>query len=68
MRMNLKAERVRIGYTQSQFAALLDVSEPTLIRYEKGQSMPIEKVIKASEICGCTTDYLLGLTEERIAH
>lgn len=65
---NLKSERVRMDYTQAQFAEILGISESALVRYEKGADAPQNVLVKAANIFGCSIDYLMDRTEERIAH
>lgn len=64
---NLKSERVRMDYTQAQFAEILGVSESALVRYEMSNEMPQKVLMKAADIFGCSIDYLMDRTEERIA-
>jgi DNA-binding XRE family transcriptional regulator len=46
-KITLKAARVNAGYTQKEAAKLLDVSNKTLCKWEKGSSFPnAEKVAK----------------------
>lgn len=48
------------NYTQEQLAELLGVSRQSISKYESGIVYPeTEKLIKLSELFGCTVDYLL---------
>ena len=64
---NMASERVRIGVTQRQMAEKLGVSESTLVRYERNNDIIPPAILKKSaEIFGCSVNYLLDLTEERM--
>lgn len=63
---NIKVERVRIGLTQRGLAKRLEVDEQTVGRWEKEATpVPSTKAVEMSDLFGCSTDYLFGLTEER---
>lgn len=64
---NIRGERSRLDYTQDQLAEMLSVS-PQLIRsWEAGAAKPsADALLAMSDVFGCTTDYLLGLTDERV--
>ena len=48
------------NYTQEQLAELLGVSRQSISKYESGIVYPeTEKLIRLSELFGCTVDYLL---------
>lgn len=48
------------NYTQEQLAELLGVSRQSISKYESGLVYPeTEKLIRLSELFGCTVDYLL---------
>lgn len=49
MRISLKAARVNKGYTQKEFAALLDVTKKTVSAWEKYESHP--RADKIDSIC-----------------
>lgn len=52
--------RKECNYTQEQLAELLGVSRQSVSKYESGVAFPeTEKLIKLSEIFGCSVDYLL---------
>lgn len=52
--------RKRNGWSQEELAFRLDVSRQAVSKWEMGASVPdLDKIIKMSEIFGCTTDYLL---------
>lgn len=65
---NMASERVRMGITQQKMAEKLGVSESTLVRYERDtDAIPPAILKKASDVFGCTVDYLLDRTDERTA-
>ena len=48
------------NYTQEQLAVLLGVSRQSVSKYESGVTYPeTDKLIRLSELFGCTVDYLL---------
>lgn len=64
---NIRGERSRRDLTQEQLAEKLGVAESTIRRWEEGITRPSsEMLVTMAGIFGCTTDYLLGLTEERL--
>lgn len=53
-------------YTQAQIAGMLGTSQTMYARYERGASeMPIRHLLSLAKIYHVTTDYILGLTEEK---
>ncbi|SMB98015.1 Helix-turn-helix [Thermanaeromonas toyohensis ToBE] len=56
----LRKAREAKGLTQAQLGALLNVSDATINRYEKGQRSPDpEMLVKLAEALNVSTDYLL---------
>ena len=52
--------------TQADFAEFLGISRPTVGFYENGERIPDALVLKQiSEKCGVTTDYLVGLSNNK---
>ena len=70
MRVRLKlAERIRElriekGLKQSELADKLGVGQGYISRWEAGGQPPLEAIVGLARIFGCTTDYLLGATDE----
>lgn len=63
---NIASERVRLGLTQGSLADLLGVTRQTVLRWENGKSKPpTSAVYMMANLFGCSTDYLLGITDER---
>ena len=64
---NLASERVRLGMTQEQLGERLSCTVKTLGKWEKDMStMPGEKMMQAANIFGCSLDYLLDQSDERL--
>ena len=64
---NLASERIRIGMNQTELAKELDCSTSTIVKWEKDIStMPTGTLKKASAIFNCSTDYLMGQTDDRL--
>lgn len=55
--------------TQTEIAELLGTSQTMYARYERGASeLPIRHLIRLTEIYHVTSDYILGLSDDRNAH
>lgn len=59
---NIEAERVRLGYTQDEFAKELGVVRKTLYNWTHSGRIPRSKIIKISALTGKSVDYLLNRT------
>lgn len=61
---NITNARERMGISQEQLANRLGVSRQTVYRWEKGKAKPPASAIyMMADLFGCSTDYLLGLTD-----
>jgi transcriptional regulator with XRE-family HTH domain len=57
--------RRRKGFTQPELAQRTGMGITTLNRIENAhQSMAMEKVVALAQVLGCTSDYLLGLSDD----
>ena len=57
----LLEQRKFYGYTQRDMAKLLNITQPSYIRYENGTSEPSqENLIKIADLFDVSLDYLLG--------
>ena len=66
MSNNIKLERVRKGDSREKLAMKIGCSPSSLYDWEHGIRPPSSSVIvRMSEYFGCSTDYLLGLSETR---
>lgn len=64
MRQRLVQAREFIGYNRKQFAEELGIPYRTVTNYENGAREPgSDYITKVADFCGCTTDWLLGLTD-----
>ena len=64
---NIRGELSRQDLTQEQLAAKLGVAESTIRRWEEGSTRPGPHALMAmSDLFGCTIDYLLGRTDDRL--
>lgn len=64
---NLASERVRLGMTQEQLSKELNCSVKTLGKWEKDlTTIPGETIKNAAQLFGCSIDYLLDQSEERL--
>lgn len=58
--------RIDADLPQREVAAILHMNREVYRRYEKGErEIPVWAVIQLAKYYGVTTDYLLGLTNER---
>jgi transcriptional regulator with XRE-family HTH domain len=56
--------RELIGHTRKSFSEKLNIPYRTITNYENGSREPgSEYLTKIADICGCTTDWLLGLSD-----
>lgn len=63
---NIASERVRLGLSQVDLAKKLNVGVRTLRGWENNpMRIPASALLKMSDLFNCTTDWLIGLTEER---
>ncbi|MDR1539082.1 MAG: helix-turn-helix transcriptional regulator [Clostridiales bacterium] len=61
----IKELRTEKELTHTQFGSLLEKSEAATRAWETGRTKPdADTLIKLSEYFGCTTDYMLGLSDE----
>lgn len=57
--------RELVGYNRKDFADFLKMPYRTITNYENGSREPgSDYLAKVADICGCTTDWLLGLSDE----
>lgn len=62
----LKKLREEKGIFQKDLAEQLHITRATIATYETGKSLPsLDVVIKYANFFDCSTDYILGLTDER---
>lgn len=66
MRSNMRAERVRNGFTVRKAAELLGVHPNTVERWERGAAEPMaSSLVAMAQLYGCTPDYLMGVAQVR---
>jgi len=64
--MRLKDLREDADFTQKQIAEYLNVRQNTYSQYENGQrQIPIEALVALAKFYNTSTDYILGLTNEK---
>ena len=66
-RHSLKAEMTRKKVNQKQLAEILEISVQSLSAKIAGRA-PFKdtEIVKLSELFGCSTDYILELSDERL--
>lgn len=62
-RMNIEAERARLGLTKTEFQAALGITYKTYRTYINGGPIPSTILEKLREITGKSLEYLLNLEE-----
>lgn len=60
-KMNIEAERARLGMTKGEMCEALGVSPATYMSYIRGKSIPSNVLETLHELTGKSVDYLLGL-------
>ena len=64
--MRIRDLREDNDYTQARIAKYLCVKQNTYCQYENGQrQIPIQSLISLAKLYKTSTDYLLGLTDEK---
>lgn len=64
---NLRKLREQNGYTQKEIAKLLNCVQVTYSNYETGRRcIPIQNLIKLAKFYNVSTDYLLGLSDDKL--
>jgi len=63
--LRLKQRRQQLGLTQAGLAALSDVSQTQISKYELGENEPTAHALsQLARALNTSTDWLLGLTDE----
>ena len=58
--------RKKSGWSQEELAEQMGVSRQSISKWEGAQSIPdLEKIIRLAQLFSVSTDYLLGLTDEK---
>lgn len=59
---NMKKYRTALGLSFAELSTLIDVSAPTLQRYESGKikNVPYENILRLAEIFNCRPNELVG--------
>ena len=61
----IKAERERLGFEKKELAQRLGYGLSNYSSYETKTIPSVERVVELAEFFGCSTDYLLGLSDDR---
>lgn len=66
MHKRIKEERELLGKTQLEISNLIGMAVSSYALYEQGRRNPdYDTLIKLADIYNCTTDYLLGRTDNK---
>ncbi len=64
--MKLKDIREDMDITQKELAEYLHIKQNTYSQYENGQrNLPVDVLIKLADYFSTSTDYILGLTDNK---
>ena len=67
MKNNIASERVKLGLSQVQFGKRLMVSRVSVRNWVCGEApMNASLLVEIADLCGCSIDYLMGRSEERL--
>lgn len=65
----IASERTRLGLSQTDLGKKVGKDRKTIARWEADPtSMPITCLVQLAKLFNCSTDYLLGLTDERVPY
>ena len=63
----LKELRIENNYSQYEIANIIGIAQVTYSHYELGRrSVSIQNLVKIAKIYNVSTDYLLGMSDDRI--
>ncbi len=66
MHPRIRAERVRLGWSQENLARILFSNQSSISEWERGERrVPDEMAREMARLFGCSVEYLLGLSNER---
>lgn len=65
IRSNIEAERGRKQMSKEGLSRELKITSRTYWNYLSGGPIPSDKLVAMAHLFGCSTDYLLGLTDQR---
>lgn len=67
MGYTIASERVRSGLTQAALSEEIGVSVASIKSWEAGRRKPnADALVKMADLFGCSADYLLGRSNERL--
>lgn len=61
----IEAERKREGMSLEELAHMVGVTKQSYLNWKNGAKVPAVKLAEIAKVLNCSTDYLLGLTEQR---
>ena len=63
----LKELRIENNYSQYEIANLIGIAQVTYSHYELGRrSISIQNIVKIAKIYNVSTDYLLGISDDKL--
>lgn len=65
---HLHSEIIKYGKTLQEFSKIMNISLPTLRKWCNFGQIPSNNLSDMADMFGCSTDYLLGRTQERVNH
>lgn len=68
MRINMRVERLRNGYTIKQLGQIIKVHPNAISRWESGETTPsTNNLIELCNLYECTPEYLLDMSDDKHA-
>lgn len=67
MRENIEKERKLMHLNKRELCDAVGITTRTYWNYLAGGPIPSDKLVKLARLFGCSTDYLLDLTNKRTA-
>lgn len=63
----IASERARLGLSQTEMAEKISLSRITYAKYERDpMGTPYRYLAEIAKLCGCSIEYLVGSTDERL--
>lgn len=65
---NIASERKRLGMSQEELGSAIGASRDAVKNWEAGAPMKLSHLLGMAELFGCSLDYLMGRSDDRILH
>ena len=61
----IEEERKRKGMSLEELAHMVGVTKQSYLNWKNGAKVPAMKLAEIAKVLNCSTDYLLGLTDQK---